>query len=154
MRRLFLLAILVTLTQPLLGQTSSRIYVYAGWESAERGWIPIFCDGTQVAKLQRGKFFAITVTPGKHSLWPGQGLPVTVGVKAGEDVFARVEQYVEVSATEKSSMPVLSLKPPASAKPEIASLVYVEAKHTYSPLVEREDPSLKWQPVLKKRSKD
>jgi hypothetical protein len=71
--------------------TSARIYVYVQAETPARSWFPILCDGTMVAKLKRGRFFAINVAPGRHLLGAKESLPVFVTAESGEDSFVRVE---------------------------------------------------------------
>lgn len=83
-------AVTLTTLASARAQDLARIYVYAQQETPARSR-PISCDGTVVAKLKRGKFFAVTVTPGRHTLSDEKGVPVVVKARSGKDSFVRLE---------------------------------------------------------------
>lgn len=143
----------LTAAFPLKAQTPTRIYVYADWDSPLHSWISVYCDGTLMAKVKRGKFLAINTTPGRHTLEVGEGVPVFVDVSVGKEVFATVGHVVQLTETGKLDIPVISVVSGQEAQLKIIHLVYIDAREMYSPAVSRTDPSLDWEPALKKRSK-
>jgi len=52
----------------------------------------IFCDGTQLARMENGRYFSVKLAPGKHTLTSNdQQSGVELDAKAGEEYFVRVE---------------------------------------------------------------
>jgi hypothetical protein len=135
---------ILTLLPTLRAESLARVYIFAAWESSYRSWVPVVCDGVLVAKVKRGRFLAINVSPGQHMLTVKDSLPVFVNLRPGEEIF--------VQLSGKSPIPALAANPPGRARSEISNLVYVDAGRVYSTSVPKEDPSLRWQPQLKKRS--
>ena len=119
-------------------EDSARIYVYAQRETPARSWLPISCDGTVVAKLKRGRFFAITVTPGRHTLSDEKGVPVVVKARSGKDSFVRLEWLNgDVGGP---SLPVLQVVSPGQAHDDMLSLAYVDASKVLAKSVPKADP--------------
>jgi hypothetical protein len=65
----------------------TEIFIYAAWEYPARSWVPVSCDGTLVAKVKPGRFFAINVGPGKHMLTQNDGIPLVVTTHPGQQMF-------------------------------------------------------------------
>ncbi len=126
----------------------ARIYVYAQLETPAGSWIPISCDGTVVAKLKRGRFFAVNVAPGRHMLSDEKGVPVFVGARSGEESFVRFDWHIEV---DKPVISVLQVVPPPQARNEMRYLVYIDAGKVLSRSVSKADPREPPQPRLVRR---
>ena len=146
-----LLGIIAVSTSLGAADTPSRIYVYADWGSPQRSWIPIYYDGVLAAKLKAGKFFAINAAPGSHSLFAGDGVPESFNVRTGQEIFVELEHDVEITPSGKTSIPVLSEKLTEAGRLKVIHLVYIRTKEMYSLLVSRQDPTLQWEPSLKRR---
>ena len=115
----------------------ARIYVYAQLETPAGSWIPISCDGTVVAKLRRGRFFAINAAPGRHMLSDEKGVPVSVDARSGEESFVRVDWRMEVGGP---AISVLQVVPPSAARSEMIYLTYIDASKVHSKSVSKKDP--------------
>jgi hypothetical protein len=129
-------------------QELGRIFVYAQWEAPVRSWNPIFCDGVVVAKIKRGTFFALNVTPGRHLLARKNGAPTIVNMKAGTEMFVRLDQQVRVG---EPTVQVLDTVPQVVAPKEMRFLVYIDAKQVLSPSVSKADPRPPKEMHLKRR---
>lgn len=150
--RFFALGLLAFLSLSAAAESATRIYVFADWDSPQHAWIPIYCDGALIAKVKAGKFLAIEVSPGRHTLLAGDGVPLPLETSTGKDVFVAAQYYVRLYPSGKSSIPVLAIFPESEARIKIVHLVYIETKQMYSPQVSRQDPTLLWRPELKKRN--
>src|SRR5438876_12073367 len=115
----------------------ARIYVYVPMEAAARSWFPISCDSTVVAKLKRGRFFAVNVAPGRHMLSDEKGVPVSVDARSGEESFVRVDWRMEVGGP---AISVLQVVPPSAARSEMIYLTYIDASKVHSKSVSKKDP--------------
>ncbi len=52
----------------------------------------VFCDGTQLARMENGRYFTAKVAPGKHTFTSNdQQSGIELDAKAGEEYFVRVE---------------------------------------------------------------
>lgn len=102
-----------------------RIYIYAQRETAARSWRPISCDGAIVAKLKRGTFFAINVSPGRHVISDAKGVPLFVDVIAGRDFFVRLDWQIEVG---EPAIPVLSRVNARVARNEMRFVTYIRCQ--------------------------
>lgn len=129
-------------------QDLGRIFVYAQWESPARSWRPIFCDGIAVAKVKRGTFFALNVPAGRHLLSQKNGVPTIVAVKAGTEIFVRLDQQIE---TGEPAVSVLDVVPRAVAPKEMRFLMYIDAKQVLAPSVSKVDPRPPKEMRLKRR---
>ena len=117
----------------------ARIYVYAQSPTAARSWLPVSCDSAVVAKLKRGTFFAVEVTPGRHvlELSTGNGVPVSVDVLPGEEAFVRLDWHFDRDAP---AIPLLQAVEPARARTEMINLRYIDPGKVLSRLVPKADP--------------
>lgn len=131
------------------GEGLARIYVYEQMETPASSWIPISCDGIIVAKLKRGKLFAVNVAPGRHMVSDEKGIPVFVDVRSGEESFVRLDWHIEV---DKPVISVLQLVAPPQARNEMKYLVYIDAGKVLSRSVPKRDPREISQPHLMRRS--
>ena len=118
-------------------QESARIYVYAPRETAIRSWLPVQCDGTPVAKIKRGNFFAINVAAGKHMLSGGKGVPLFVDSPAGSEAFVRLAWQVEIGEPQTL---VFDNVPARVGRNELRFVVYIEPKQALSNSVPKTDP--------------
>jgi len=132
----------------VLAENPARIYVYAQRGTAARAWRPISCNGEGVADLKQGRFFAINVVPGRYILSVDEGVPLSVDVRTGEQVFVRLDWDYGL---DRPPIPLLSKVYLAGARQEIKYLSYVDAKRVHSPLVPRNDPTETLAPRLHTR---
>lgn len=130
------------------GGIVSRVFVYSQRETPARSWTPIVCDGKTVADVKRGVFFAVNVGPGRHSLWIADGVPVTVEVLSGAEVFVRLDWDYDVR---RSPIPVLNTVAGERAKKEMRFLRYVDTKRIHSTTVPGSDPRPAENPKLRSR---
>jgi hypothetical protein len=141
MRRIPYIAIvaiigLMPLPSPL-AQGPARIYVYVQIETPARAWFPVSCDGTVVAKIKRGRFFAINVAPGRHMLSEEKGVPVFVDVRSGQESFVRLNWHIEVG---KPAIPVWEVVTWPAASSDMIYLTYIDAGKVLSKSVPKKDP--------------
>jgi len=117
----------------------ARIFVYAQSSTAARSWLPISCDSAVVAKLKRGTFFAVEMAPGRHviDLSAGNGVPVSVDVRPGEEAFVRLDWHFE---RDNPVIPLLQIVRPDVARIDMLSLRYIDSGKVLSPLVPKSDP--------------
>lgn len=91
--------ILALSSLPVLGQEApagtqqSVVYVYRYKQFVGSALSPsVYCDETQLARMENGRYFAVTVEPGKHSFRSNDAQSgVQLDVKPGEEYFIRVE---------------------------------------------------------------
>jgi hypothetical protein len=129
----------------------TEIFIYASWEYPTRSWVPVSCDGTLVAKVKRGRFFAINVGPGKHMLAQNDGIPLVVNAHAGQQLFVHLGQEVSDEPSGKVALPVLEAVAPEKARREMIHLVYVDSDKVYSSAVSSQDSTQPSLPRLKQR---
>jgi hypothetical protein len=132
----------------VLAENPARIYVYAQRGTAARAWRQISCNGEVVAELKQGGFFAINVVPGRYIVSVDEGVPISVDVRAGEQVFVRLDWDYGL---DRPPIPQLSKVYLAGAQQEIKYLGYVDAKRVHSPMVPRNDPTETFAPRLHTR---
>src|SRR5438270_2241780 len=60
----------------LQADDQARIYVYARRGSAARSWMSISCGSAVAAEIKQGRFFAITLPPGRYTFLGGNGAPL------------------------------------------------------------------------------
>ncbi|MGI9070321.1 MAG: hypothetical protein ACR2JB_03065 [Bryobacteraceae bacterium] len=118
-------------------QELARIYVYAPREMRARSWLLMLCDGTVVAKIKRGTFFAINVTAGGHILSARNGVPSFVAVGAGDESFVRLDWQIEIG--EQPTL-VFDNVPAGVARNEMRFVVYIDSKQVMSSSVSKTDP--------------
>lgn len=52
----------------------------------------VYCDGNQLARMENGRYFTVTLDPGKHSFTSNDKQSgIDLEMKAGEEYFIRVE---------------------------------------------------------------
>jgi hypothetical protein len=129
-------------------QQTARLFVYAQRETAVRAWQPIWCDGSLVAKIRRGTFFAINVDPGRHVFTLEKSVPAIVDVKAGDESFLRLDSKVELG---QPTVLLFYNAPAKVAAIEMRFVVYIDAKQVRSGSVSRIDPRAAPEPRLKAR---
>ena len=129
----------------------TEIFVYASWEYPARSWVPVSCDGILVAKVKRGRFFAINVGTGKHALTQNDGIPLIVNTHPSQPLFVHLGQEVSDEPSGKVVLPVLLAVDPEEARKEMIHLVYVDSDKLYSSAVSRQDPTQPSPPRLKQR---
>lgn len=133
-----IIAIIILITSlPAGAQGLARIYVYAESDTAARSWRPISCDGTLIAKLRRGTFFAVNVAPGRHVLSDEKSVPAFVNVGAGEESFVRLDWVFHVGEPATS---ILSIVRPNQARKDMIYLPYIDANKVLSASVSKIDP--------------
>lgn len=118
-------------------QDLARIYVYAQRETPARSWLPILCDGTPVAKIKRGTFFALNVPVGRHVISSTTGVSSFVDVRAGHEYFVRLNWQLE-----HGEPPILVFDsiPATVARNEMRFVVYVDSKEVMAGSVPKTDP--------------
>lgn len=98
------------LASPVLASDTSRVFVYRYREFTGGGHSPsVYCDGVESARLENGRWFVLTLPPGKHSfdLRSKQQPPFDVETESGQDYFFRLDygagKLVPVSFEQGSS---------------------------------------------------
>ena len=128
----------------------ARIYVYVQSETPARSWFPIFCDSSAVAKLKRGRFFAIDVRPGRHMVGAKESVPVFVDAESGKEYFVRVEWSNGEAGG--PAVPVWEVVPRDTASRDMIYLAYIDADEALSSSVPKTDP--RGAPRLARRNKE
>ena len=147
MRTAFFALFIVVSLPSAQAEDSARIYVYSRSETLGSSQYLISCDGEGVAKLDRGVFFALDVTPGRHILDTGEeGVPAFVDLRPSEGVFVRLAWVLERGGP---AITFLHAVEPALARKELLQLRYIDANMVLSELVLKEDP--RQPPQLKTR---
>lgn len=129
-------------------QDLARIYVYSQRETPARSWLPIMCDGTPVAKIKRGTFFAINVAAGHHVLSSSKGVPLSIDVPGGGESFVRLGWQIDVG--EPPTL-VFDNVPAAVARNEMRFVVYIDSKEAMSSSVSKTNPRPPPERHLKRR---
>jgi hypothetical protein len=152
MKQLMHVAIIAVVTLLLLptaqAEDLARIYVYVQMEAPQRSWFPIWCDGTEIAEIKQGRFFAVTIAPGRHILSDEKGVPVAVVAGPGTELFVRLDWRMQVGGPPIS---VLQVVPGSTARGDMTYLRYIDADKVLSKLVPKKDP--RQPPHLMRRSK-
>lgn len=130
------------------GEIPARIFVYAQRQTPMRSALDVTCNGSAVARMRKGSFFALTLPKGRHTIGIESGVPVTVEVRTGDETFVRINWNQHVN---RSPIPVLSVVPAERARQEMKFLSYLAAKNIRSESVERRDPRTPEEPTLKRR---
>lgn len=129
-------------------QDLARIYVYSQQETPARSWLLITCDGTPVAKIKRGRFFAINVAAGHHFLSSSKGVPLSVDVPRGGESFVRLGWQIDIG---EPPILVFETVPPPVARNEMRFVVYIDSKRVMSSSVSKTNPRPPPEPRLKRR---
>jgi len=142
----------VTLVFPICAKAEgrARIYVYVQTETPARSWFPVWCDKAVVAKVKRGRFFALNVAPGRHMIREEKGVPVFIDVGSGDESFVRLEW--RNGDTGGPALPIWQAVPPSEARQDMTCLTYIDADKALSKSVPEQDP--RGPPQLERRSKD
>jgi hypothetical protein len=123
---------------PLCSQSRpTRVYVYALRESDTGSWQTILMDGAPMAKLKRGTYFAVDVTPGPHVFAVQGGASVVIKAQPGENAYLRLGAHHE---TGQRAIPMLSAMHQDLAPKEMLYLSYIDASKIVSSSVPRKDP--------------
>ena len=92
--RLFLGFVLcLPLTCNGLGAETARVFVYRYKQFVGSAISPSFyCDEVQLARMENGRYFVVTLPPGKHEFRSNDKQSgIEVDVKEGQDYYIRVE---------------------------------------------------------------
>jgi hypothetical protein len=142
------MTVFILSTQLVAVDDLSRVFVYAQRETPARSWMPVGCDGQNIAEVKRGFFFSANLRPGRHLLSLEDGVPISIDVRPGAETYVRVDWNYDIR---RSPIPVLSSVVEERAKKEIRFLSYVETKRIHSLTVSKADPRPFVSPQLKTR---
>lgn len=72
--------------------SKAKIYVYRKKEFSTRNMQPsVYVDGTEVARIDDGKYFIVKLEPGKHKIFVNKEFSgAEIDMKAGEEYYFRV----------------------------------------------------------------
>ena len=134
-------AIIVALSMAFVASTGeqnlTQVYVYVQHETPARSWFPVWFDGVLVAKIKRGRFFVIDASPGRHMVSEEKGVPVFIDVRAGKEVFVRLEwRNGELPGP---ALPVWDIVSQATAHNDMLLLAYIDADKAISKSVPKAD---------------
>ena len=79
---------------PAEGKSSkATVYVYRYKQFVGSALAPsVYCDGTQLARMENGRYFTARLDPGKHTFTSNDKQSgIDLDLKAGEEYFVRVE---------------------------------------------------------------
>jgi len=78
---------------PAAKQSKGTVYVYRYKQFVGSALEPsVYCDETQLARMDNGRYFAVAVEPGKHTFYSNdKQAGLALDVKPGEKYFVRVE---------------------------------------------------------------
>jgi hypothetical protein len=136
---------------PYAGEATTpvRVYVYAQRSTPARSWLPVFCGEAAVAALKEGRFFAMLLPPGRYTFSVENGVPRSIEVKPGTDVYLRLDWSHQIG---RPPIPALSGVRPDKARQEMRFLSYIESKRINSESVSQQDPRKPEGQQLKRRS--
>src|SRR5882762_7938990 len=126
--------------------SKATVYVYRYKQFVGGALSPsVYCDETELARMENGRYFTVRVDPGKHNFRSNDKQPGTeLDVKAGQEYFLRVEiatgfmkghGRLVLMSPEQGGYELKSskLKPLDSNKIVNATLVSVDEVHTETP---------------------
>ena len=126
--------------------SQASVYVYRYKQFAGSALAPsVFCDETELARMENGRYFTVKLDPGKHTFRSNDKQSGTeLDVKAGQEYFLRVEiatgfakghGRLILMSPEQGGYELKSskLKPLDSNKVVNASLVSVDEVHPETP---------------------
>lgn len=78
---------------PAAKQSKGTVYVYRYKQFVGSALEPsVYCDETQLARMDNGRYFAVAVEPGKHTFYSNdKQAGLALDVKPGEKYFMRIE---------------------------------------------------------------
>ena len=78
--------------QPATGEAKATIYFYRTKQFAGSGLEPsVFVDDKELARMDNGRYFGVTLEPGKHTFRMGdKQTGFEIDMKAGQEYYARV----------------------------------------------------------------
>lgn len=73
--------------------SKATVYIYRYKQFVGSALAPsVYCDGSELARMENGRYFAVKLDPGKHTFTSNDKQSgVDLEVKAGEEYFMRVE---------------------------------------------------------------
>ncbi len=82
-----------TTTQPATQTEKAKVYFYRYKQYVGSALAPsAYCDEAELARMQNGRYFTVTVAPGKHTFRSNDKQSgVEVDLKPGQEYFLRVE---------------------------------------------------------------
>jgi hypothetical protein len=126
--------------------SKATVYVYRYKQFVGSALAPsVYCDETELARMENGRYFAVKLDPGKHTFSSNDKQSGTeLDVKAGEKYFLRVEiatglmkghgRLILVSPEQGSyELNSSKLKPLDSSKVVNATLVSIDEAHPETP---------------------
>lgn len=80
-------------TAPSSGSQKATIYVYRYKQFVGSALAPsVYCDEAQLARMENGRYFAVTIDPGQHAFRSNDAQSgIQLDVKPGEEYFIRLE---------------------------------------------------------------
>ena len=123
-----------------------RIFVYAQRETPARSWLTVTLDGKPCADIKRGYFFTLNVDAGRHTIALGQGIPLTIEVRHGEDSFVRLDWN---HGQGRGPIAKFSRATAERARSEMRFLAYIDAERARAPETARSDARAPEQPRLR-----
>lgn len=101
----------------------AKIHVYRYKQFSGKALNPsVFCDGTQVAKMDNGRYFTMELDPGKHSFSSNdKQSEIVLDLKPGATYYIRVD----IAAGFFKGHGRLTLMQPEQGAPEVAKLQYL-----------------------------
>ena len=80
-----------TVSQGSNSQATVYVYRYKQW--AGKALSPsVYCDGTELARMENGRYFVVTLAPGKHVFRSNDKQSgIDVDLKSGQKYYIRVE---------------------------------------------------------------
>ena len=136
----------MTVAQSVAQTSKATVFIYRYKQFVGSALAPsVYCDETELARMENGRYFAVKLDPGKHTFRSNDKQSGTeLDVKAGQQYFLRVEIAAGVmkghgrlvlTAPEQGSYELSSskLKPLDSKKVVNATLVSVEEVHPEGP---------------------
>ena len=78
---------------PQAANSQSTVYVYRYKQFVGKALSPsVFCDDNELARMENGRYFAVTLNPGKHLFHSNdKQAGVELDLKPGEKYYIRVE---------------------------------------------------------------
>lgn len=74
-------------------QAAAKVFIYRYKQFVGSALAPsVYCDEVQLARMENGRYFTVTLDPGKHTFRSNDAQSgVELELKAGQDYFVRVE---------------------------------------------------------------